>query len=184
MNKYPLVGVSILVVVLLILGSLSNVVGYQTIQSSGVNDSPLFSARTQRATNRQQNSIIPQYLGKGTGNIWQFPPPDNNTESLKTIFEIIKKMDDATFQRFLISLQQRVKEASPLNSQKLHEITNGLTELRKQTHLPLLSPAPLHTYGCPSTDLTCAVLAILYIIKLGICFLFHSLFPNIFPTIL
>ncbi len=42
MNKYPLIGVSILAVVLLVLGSLSNVVGYQSIQSSGVNDSPLF----------------------------------------------------------------------------------------------------------------------------------------------
>ena len=34
MNKYPLIGVSICAVVLLILGSLSNVVGYQTVQSS------------------------------------------------------------------------------------------------------------------------------------------------------
>jgi hypothetical protein len=34
MNKYPLIGGSILAVVLLILGSLTNVVGYQTVQSS------------------------------------------------------------------------------------------------------------------------------------------------------
>jgi hypothetical protein len=34
MNKYPLIGVSIIAVVLLILGSLTNVVGYQTVQSS------------------------------------------------------------------------------------------------------------------------------------------------------
>jgi hypothetical protein len=34
MNKYPLIGVSICAVVLLVLGSLSNVVGYQTVQSS------------------------------------------------------------------------------------------------------------------------------------------------------
>jgi hypothetical protein len=34
MNKYPLIGVSILAVVLLVLGSLTNVAGYQTIQSS------------------------------------------------------------------------------------------------------------------------------------------------------
>jgi hypothetical protein len=33
-NKKPLIGVSILVVVLLVLGSLSNVVGYQSVQSS------------------------------------------------------------------------------------------------------------------------------------------------------
>jgi hypothetical protein len=34
MNKYPLIGVSICAVVLLVLGSLTNVVGYQSVQSS------------------------------------------------------------------------------------------------------------------------------------------------------
>ena len=34
MKQYPLIGVSICAVVLLILGSLSNVVGYHTVQSS------------------------------------------------------------------------------------------------------------------------------------------------------
>ena len=34
MNKYPLIGGSILAVVLIVLGSLSNVVGYQTVQAS------------------------------------------------------------------------------------------------------------------------------------------------------
>jgi len=34
MDKYPLIGVSICAVVLLVLGSLTNVVGYQTVQSS------------------------------------------------------------------------------------------------------------------------------------------------------
>lgn len=34
MQKYPLIGVSIIAVVLLVLGSLTNVVGYQTVQSS------------------------------------------------------------------------------------------------------------------------------------------------------
>jgi hypothetical protein len=37
MNKYPLIGVTILAVVLLILGSLSNVVGFESIQSSQQN---------------------------------------------------------------------------------------------------------------------------------------------------
>jgi len=34
MEKYPLIGVSIIAVVLLILGSFTNVIGYQTVQSS------------------------------------------------------------------------------------------------------------------------------------------------------
>jgi hypothetical protein len=34
MNKYPLIGISIVAVVLLVLCSLTNVIGYQTMQSS------------------------------------------------------------------------------------------------------------------------------------------------------
>ena len=37
MDKKPLIGVNILAVVLLVLGSLSNVVGYQTVQTSQQN---------------------------------------------------------------------------------------------------------------------------------------------------
>ena len=37
MDKKPLIGVSILAVVLLVLGSLSNVVGYQSVQTSQQN---------------------------------------------------------------------------------------------------------------------------------------------------
>ena len=72
MDKKPLIGVSICAVVLLVLGSLSNVVGYQSVKST-VNDSPLFQTRTQRATNQQQNIITSQYLGKGKGNLLHFP---------------------------------------------------------------------------------------------------------------
>jgi len=101
-RKYPLIGVSILAVILLVLGSLSNVVGYQAVNSTAVNDSPLFKTRTQRATEQQQNILTAQYLGKGKGKLLYFPMRDNKTEVLKNFFDSIKKMDDATFQRFLI----------------------------------------------------------------------------------
>ncbi len=70
MDKKPLIGVSICAMILLVLGSLTNVVGYQSVKST-VNDSPLFQTRTQRATNQQRNFITSQYLGKGkTGNLF------------------------------------------------------------------------------------------------------------------
>jgi hypothetical protein len=49
MDKKPLMVVCICAVVLLVLGLLSNVVGYQSVKSLVVND--LFITRTQRATN-------------------------------------------------------------------------------------------------------------------------------------
>ena len=94
MNKYPLIGVSICAVVLLVLSSLSNVVGYQSVKSTLVNDSPLFSMRTQRATNQQQNIITSEYLGKSKENIIFFPLKDKNIDLLRKCIIQLKTMDD------------------------------------------------------------------------------------------
>ncbi len=110
MDKKPLIGVSICAVVLLVLGSLSNVVGYQSVKSNTINDSPLFQTRTQRATNQQQNSITSQYLGMGRGNPLQFPIKDNKIELLKRVIEYISKMDEQSFSRFVDLCLNRVRQ--------------------------------------------------------------------------
>jgi hypothetical protein len=96
-RKWLAIGISIIAVVLLVLGSLSNVVGYQSVKST-MNDSPLFKTRAQRATNQQQNILTSQYLGKGVNTI-QFPLRDIQTEQIQKIIEIIQKMDDNEFNR-------------------------------------------------------------------------------------
>jgi len=58
MDKYPLIGVSIIAVVLLVLSSLTNVIGYQTVKSTIVNESPLFNIRIKRAINNERGSQI------------------------------------------------------------------------------------------------------------------------------
>jgi len=74
MNKYPLIGVSIIAVVLLVLGSLSNVVGYQTVQSSNkqiineeVNQKELlFQTIVDIANNKElQRIILKHQLSRG-----------------------------------------------------------------------------------------------------------------------
>jgi hypothetical protein len=113
MDKKPLIGVSICAMILLVLGSLTNVVGYQSVKST-VNDSPLFQTRTQRATNQQQNSITSQYLGMGKGILFQFPMRDNRTESLIKAIEYIGKMDDETYERFTERCIQRIQQDKSL----------------------------------------------------------------------
>jgi len=142
MNKYPLIGVSICAVVLLVLGSLTNVVGYQTVQSTAVNDSPLFRTRTQRATNQQLNVLTAQYLGMGKGNILQFPFIDNRTEQLKKAIDIIRKMDDKTFARFTELCIQQAKQDKILSKINPNMIAQILPQLRTKTETisnPLIS---------------------------------------------
>ena len=74
MNKYPLIGVSICAVVLLILGSFTNVVGYQTVQSSNQNiiseeinqKELLFQTIVDIANNKEiQRVILKSQISKG-----------------------------------------------------------------------------------------------------------------------
>jgi len=130
MDKKPLIVVSICAVILLILGSLSNVMGYQSVKSTTVSDSPLFSIRTQRATNQQQNSITSQYIGMGKGNQWQFPIIDNRTEQMKKAIDIISKMDDKTFERFTELCIQRVQQESALSDMNSNVLVKTLHLLR------------------------------------------------------
>jgi hypothetical protein len=66
MKKYPLIGISIVAVVLLVLGSFNNIVGYQTVQASNqkvINDevSPkelLFQTIVDIANNKEMQRVI------------------------------------------------------------------------------------------------------------------------------
>jgi hypothetical protein len=129
-DKKPLIGVSISAVILLVLGSLSNVVGYQSVKSTAISDSPLFSMRTQRANNQQQNILTSQYLGMRNRNLLQFPIRDNRTESLKKAIEYISKMDDKTFAQFIEVFLQRIRQEKTFSNPNLNEIIQMLRQLR------------------------------------------------------
>jgi hypothetical protein len=132
MNKFPLIVVSIVAVVFLVLGSLTNVVGYQSVKST-VNDSPLFQKRTQRATNQQQNGITSQYLGMGRGNQLRFPINDNQTQMLKRAIEIIKNMDEKTFTRFAELCMRNIKQSNVLREISPSDLLQILCQLRTKS---------------------------------------------------
>jgi len=129
-SKKPLILVSICAVILLVLGSLSNVVGYQSVKSTTVNDSPLFNVRTQRATNQQQNTYTFQYLGKGKENLLQFSIMDDKTEKLKKALEIISEMDDETFEQFKELCIQKIKQDNTFSDVNPNEISQVFHQFR------------------------------------------------------
>jgi hypothetical protein len=160
MDKKPLIGVSILAVVLLVLGSLTNVVGYQSVKST-VTDSPLFQTRTQRANNQQQNSITSQYLGMGKQNLLQFPFRDNRTEQLKKVIDIISKMDDKTFARLTELCIRKARQDNTLQNISDYQIVQALVLLKTNPNAVINSyanrnnqdgPTMIYTYcGGPYT---------------------------------
>jgi hypothetical protein len=138
MDKKPLIVINLCAVVLLVLGSLSNVVGYQSVKST-VNDSPLFLTRTQRATNQQQNVLTSKYLGMGKGNLLKFSSRDNKTEQLKIAIDIINRLDDKTYERFTEFCIQRIKQDDSLKETNPNDIIKVL-KLIKSNPISIIIP--------------------------------------------
>ncbi len=129
MDKKALIVVSLCAVVLLILGSLSNVVGYNSVKST-MNDSPLFQTRTKKATNQQQNIITSQYLGKNKDSI---PSPflNNRTLMIQKCIEQIRNMDDNTFSRFVKYAISLLTQQGTVKYCDTKDIEDGVYLLRK-----------------------------------------------------
>jgi len=128
-DKKPLIAVSLCAVVLLVLGSLSNVVGFQSVKST-VNDSPLFQTRTLRAIEQKQNILTFQYLGMGKQNPLQFPFRDNRTEQLKKAVDFISKMNDKTFAQFIELYIQKARQDNTFNGISDYQIIQALLLLK------------------------------------------------------
>ena len=123
------IGISIIAIILLVLSSLTNVVGYQSLKST-VNDSPLFATRTLRANNQQQKGITSMYLGIGKGNFLQFPIRDDRTEQLKKAIDIISKMGDTTFAQFTELCIQKARQDDHLRDLSRYQIVQSLLLLK------------------------------------------------------
>ena len=145
MDKYPLIGVSICAVVLLILGSLTNVVGYQSVKSTVVNDSPLFRTRTLRATNQQQYILTSQYLGKGYHTLL-FPLRDNITTLIQKVIERIRAIDDETFDRFIDYAVNQITHKNNLKAIATDEFVKELRQIRESKQNIIVKDSDVERY--------------------------------------
>ncbi len=139
-DKKPLIVVSICAVVLLVLVSLSNVVGYQSVKSTMVNDSPLFRIRTQRIIHQQGNMKTSQYPEEGKGfendttppvtTIYFVPPEPNGlnnwyVSNIKITLEATDDISGVDFIKYLLDDNDWMLYTSPLiiTSDDYHRIT-------------------------------------------------------------
>jgi hypothetical protein len=97
MNKKILIGV-IIAITILIGVSFTSVVGYRSVES-GVNASPLFNIRTNRAIDEEWEDLNCAYVGKGDVVNLLIPNRDDEKEKIRKIIEIIQKMDEESFNK-------------------------------------------------------------------------------------
>jgi hypothetical protein len=119
-------------VAILILVSFTNVVGVPSTTSNPVNDSPLFSIRTNNANNENNKVITSGYLGKGINAI-PFPLRDNLTAQIQKFIDRIRTMDDNTFNRFVDYAINQIQHKDNLKAINVKELIKELRQLRESS---------------------------------------------------
>ena len=111
MNNKILIG-SIIAVVILILVSFTSAVGFHSVKSTSAIDSPLFGIRTRRAIGQGQQDITTDYLGHGEETNLHLSNRIKRAEQVQKAIDIISKMDDKTFNKFVSLIFSRIKQNS------------------------------------------------------------------------
>lgn len=106
---------SIFAVAILILLSFTSVVGYRTNSSDLVDESPLFSIRTNRAIELDNSLYSGDYIGKGENNAISFPKRDNKKALIQDIITRISQMDDKSFNKLITNVITRLNQVDEFN---------------------------------------------------------------------
>lgn len=129
MNKKLLLGGSVTAVVILVLAGLSPVVGYNSVESS-VKDSPLFSVRTKRAIDAEQDSLICDYVGKDKRNTVPIPTLNSRNTLFQIFIDRISIMDDKEFNRLIALVINHVHQNNKIENEDVDEIITFFYTLR------------------------------------------------------
>ncbi len=157
MNKKILLG-SIIAVVILVLVSFTSVVGYQTTKSSTIaRASPLFSVRTQRAIDKDSRDIACNYVGKGEEINIPLPTRNNRSELFDRCVDIIRKMDDKSYDRFVDLILKYLYTRDDFQEYQKEELILSFNNIRNNPNktTPYIQDGEesnlLHSYYCTFT---------------------------------
>ncbi len=130
MRKKILIG-SIIAVAILVLVSFTGVVGYQTTKSSTIaRASPLFTVRSSRAIDEEINDFTCDYVGKGEDITISLPTYNSRNIRLQKVIDVISRMDDETFDRFIALVIFRLNQDDKIKDVDTQDIINVLHRLR------------------------------------------------------
>jgi hypothetical protein len=117
MNKKILIG-SIISVVILILVSFTSVVGYNNIESD-FQSSPLFNIRSRRAIEEESGDFRCEYVGKRNTINLLIPKRNSEIEFIVNMNDLISKMDDDTFNRFIKNIKSIINRDNRIENSNL-----------------------------------------------------------------
>ena len=108
MNKKILIG-CIIGVTILVGVSFTSVVSYSSVKTASTLNSPLFGIRTSRAVNKESKDLRCYYFGKGEETDISLSSRMNIAEQSHKVIDIISKMSDKAFSRFVARIMLNLK---------------------------------------------------------------------------
>ena len=128
MNKKIVIG-SVMAVILLILVSFTNVVGFKNYESNSKINSPLFGIRTKKAIDEERIDLTCDYLDKGKESDIHLPDRDSNSYYIRKIIKKISNMNDKSI---LLSVQQMYQTFQDKleDNEKYHNLIFELSQIK------------------------------------------------------
>ncbi len=180
-----ILGTCVCLILLLVLGSFSNVVGYQSVKSTSLDDSPLFDVRTKKATENNNPVIISSnYLGSRS-HFLQFPLRENRADQIQKAFAIIQMMDEKEFyglQNRILSILSDQHNTIDVEKDQLVAFLRQIKSNTKEIKI-ILSDIGNDTRITPPTTVTMVDACCVTILSTFRCTLFWILFFLLSPLI-
>jgi hypothetical protein len=186
MNKYPLIGVSIVAVIVLILASLSNVVGFQTVQSSNqsvikerINQRELlFQTIVDIANNKEiQRIILKSQMSRGIFPTSEIPIITKN--QLKQMYFLGLILSKFISKSRIQSLVGKYQLQNPITQEEINGVIEKDTTLNSE-----ITQLKDFDCDCDNNDITrwsfptlCILLLPLFVISVGMVLMGFSETP-------
>ena len=196
MENKLLVGGSAIAVVVLVLASLSPVVGFHSVKSTSFKDSPLFSVRIKRVNNEEQDALTCDYVGRGKICNLLLPKRDTQMETIERAINMISKMDEKTFNHFILITINKLLSDNLIEHKHIERVRETLVNIRNDPniimkYLPYENDDSIKLYSkdvCPPLTVFqgCILFLLVLIIGLpiyGIWFFFAWYLPYIIASI-
>ena len=130
MHKQTIVGIGIIAGILIILASLTSVVGVQSTDPEFV-DSPLFRIRTSNAIETGDQKIECNYIGYGKEIRLPFPEKNERMLLFTAIVNYILHLKDQTFNNLLMNSIKEFQQQKTIPENEIHEIKKEFYRIRE-----------------------------------------------------
>ncbi len=152
--KNKMMCISIIVLFIIVLSTITSVIGFQTFNISKKNHSPLFRIKSIKINNQETiNNLKIDYLGKNLNKFIPFSIKNNTLFLFREIVDGISKMNDINFKKFLDKTISSLKISKEVNEKYLAKIKEIFIFIKENPNeakkFPFKFKQHSYTLDCP-----------------------------------